>query len=128
MSQYAASRMVLVGDDTAFVRDRFCAALSGAGHTAVPVATTAELLARVREEPASISLILLDLHMAPDGSVETVRSTRSASRAVLSDRSRDEAATSVEAVVIASAPSRITESSTVAYPPSRPEAAKMGTE
>ena len=76
MSQYAASRMVLVGDDTAFVRDRFCDALSGAGHTAVPVATTAELLARVRQEPESISLIVLDLHMAPDGSVETVRSIR----------------------------------------------------
>ncbi len=76
MSHYAASRMVLVGDDTAFVRDRFCEALSGAGHTAVPVATTAELLARVREEPGSISLIMLDLHMAPDGSVETVRAIR----------------------------------------------------
>lgn len=76
MPHYAASRMVLVGDDTAFVRDRFCAALSGAGHTAVPVATTAELLARVREEPETISLILLDLHMAPDGSIETVRAIR----------------------------------------------------
>ena len=76
MSHYAASRMVLVGDDTAFVRDRFCEALSGAGHTAVPVATTAELLARVREEAAAISLIMLDLHMAPDGGVETVRTIR----------------------------------------------------
>lgn len=76
MSHYAASRMVLVGDDTAFVRDRFCQALSGAGHTAVPVATTAELLARVREEPEAISLIVLDLHMAPDGGVDTVRVIR----------------------------------------------------
>ena len=78
MSQYAASRMVLIGDDTAFVRDRFCEALAGAGHTAVPVATTAELLARVRAEPQAISLIVLDLHMAPDGSVETVRAIRQA--------------------------------------------------
>lgn len=76
MSHYAASRMVLVGDDTAFVRDRFCHALAGAGHTAVPVATTAELLARVREEPEAISLIVLDLHMAPDGGVDTVRTIR----------------------------------------------------
>lgn len=76
MSHYAASRMVLVGDDTAFVRDRFCQALSGAGHMAVPVATTAELLARVREEPEAISLIVLDLHMAPDGGVDTVRMIR----------------------------------------------------
>jgi uncharacterized protein (TIGR02266 family) len=76
MSHYAASRMVLIGDDTAFVRDRFCQALSGAGHTAVPVATTAELLARVRQEPQAISLIVLDLHMAPDGGVETVRAIR----------------------------------------------------
>ena len=76
MSQYAASRMVLIGDDTAFVRDRFCEALSGAGHTAVPIATTAELLARVRQETAAINLIVLDLHMPPDGSVETVRAIR----------------------------------------------------
>lgn len=76
MSHYAASRMVLIGDDTAFVRDRFCAALTGAGHTAIPVATTAELLARVRQEAAAISLIVLDLHMPPDGSIETVRAIR----------------------------------------------------
>lgn len=78
MSHYAASRMVLIGDDTAFVRDRFCDALSGAGHRAIPVATTAELLARVRQEPEAISLIVLDLHMPPDGGVETVRSIRGA--------------------------------------------------
>jgi uncharacterized protein (TIGR02266 family) len=78
MSQYGATRMVLVGDDTAFVRDRFCEALSNAGHRAVPIATTAELLARVRQETAAINLIVLDLHMQPDGSVETVRAIRQA--------------------------------------------------
>jgi len=76
MPHYAAARMVLVGDDTAFVRDRFCAALNGAGHRAVPVATTAELLSRVRQEAAAIHLIVLDLHMPPDGSVETIRAIR----------------------------------------------------
>jgi uncharacterized protein (TIGR02266 family) len=70
--------MVLIGDDTAFVRDRFCEALTGAGHRAIPIATTAELLARVRQEAAAISLIVLDLHMPPDGSVETVRAIRDA--------------------------------------------------
>ena len=78
MSHYAAARMVLVGDDTAFVRDRFCEALTGAGHKVIPVATTAELLARVRQEAASINLIVLDLHMPPDGSIETVRAIRQA--------------------------------------------------
>jgi uncharacterized protein (TIGR02266 family) len=78
MSHYAASRMVLIGDDTAFVRDRFCDALIGAGHTAVPIATTAELLSRVRQEADGINLIVLDLHMPPDGSVETVRAIRHA--------------------------------------------------
>lgn len=78
MSHYAASRMVLIGDDTAFVRDRFCDALRVAGHKAIPAATTAELLSRVRHEPEAISLIVLDLHMPPDGSVETVRSIRQA--------------------------------------------------
>ena len=78
MSHYAAARMVLVGDDTAFVRDRFCSALTGAGHKAIPVATTAELLSRVRQEASAINLIVLDLHMPPDGSVETVRAIRQA--------------------------------------------------
>ena len=49
MSHYGAARMVLIGDDTAFVRDRFCDALTSAGHKAIPIATTAELLARVRQ-------------------------------------------------------------------------------
>ncbi len=70
--------MVLIGDDTAFVRDRFSDALQGAGHTAIALATTAELLARVRQESAAISLIVLDLHMPPDGGVETVRAIRQA--------------------------------------------------
>src|SRR5688572_3278062 len=78
MSHYAAARMVLVGDDTAFVRDRFCDVLNGAGHKAIPIATTAELLARVRQESNAISLIVLDLHMPPDGSVDTVRAIRQA--------------------------------------------------
>ncbi len=78
MSHYAAARMVLIGDDTAFVRDRFCDALTGAGHTAIPIATTAELLARVRQEAHDISLIVLDLHMPPDGGIETVRAIRQA--------------------------------------------------
>jgi uncharacterized protein (TIGR02266 family) len=76
MSHSAAARIVLVGDDTAFVRDRFCDALTGAGHKAIPIATIAELLARVRQEAAAIGLILLDLHMPPDGGVETVRAIR----------------------------------------------------
>lgn len=78
MPEYAAARMVLVGDDTAFVRDRFCDALTGAGHKAIPIATTAELLARVRQESSAVSLIVLDLHMPPDGGIETIRAIRQA--------------------------------------------------
>ena len=41
-----AAKTVLIADDTAFVRDRFKAALEEAGHRAITVRTAAELLAR----------------------------------------------------------------------------------
>ena len=56
-----AGRTVLVADDTAFVRDRFKAAIESAGHNAVTVQTGQELLAQVRANTARIDLIVLDL-------------------------------------------------------------------
>jgi hypothetical protein len=44
------SKTVVVADDTAFVRDRFKAAIETAGHRALTVKSAAELLARVRAD------------------------------------------------------------------------------
>ena len=56
-----AARTVLVADDTAFVRDRFKAALEAAGHKTLTVQTGQELLAQVRANVSRIDLIVLDL-------------------------------------------------------------------
>lgn len=71
-----ATKTIIVADDTAFVRDRFAAALRSAGHTAVPVASVNELLARVRQDPGKIDLVVMDLRMPHSGGVELVRQLR----------------------------------------------------
>jgi uncharacterized protein (TIGR02266 family) len=70
------SKRVIVADDTAFVRDRFSKALSGAGHTPVTVKTAAELLARVREDLAEIDLVVMDLRLSNSSGVEMMRALR----------------------------------------------------
>jgi uncharacterized protein (TIGR02266 family) len=70
------SKHVIVADDTAFVRDRFAAALLGAGHRPHPVKSAAELLARVRADLAQIDLIVLDLRLPHAGGVDLVRRIR----------------------------------------------------
>ena len=70
------TKTVLVADDTAFVRDRFATALLSAGHTAYPVKTAAELLARVRADLTHIDLIVLDLRLPHAGGVDLVRTIR----------------------------------------------------
>jgi len=70
------TKMVVVADDTAFVRDRFKTAIENAGHKAVPVKTAAELLARVRADLAQIDLIVLDLRLPHAPGVDLVRSIR----------------------------------------------------
>ena len=70
------TKTVIVADDTAFVRDRFAQVLAGAGHRPVAVQSAAELLARVRENPGAIDLIVLDLRLPNSGGVEMVRALR----------------------------------------------------
>src|SRR6476619_2952530 len=53
-----AAKTVLIADDTAFVRDRFKAALEEAGHRAITVRTATELLARLRTDLERIDLRL----------------------------------------------------------------------
>ncbi len=71
-----SARTVVVADDTAFVRDRFKAALEGAGHKAVTVRSAAELLLRVRADLTRIDLLVLDLRLPQANGVEMVRTIR----------------------------------------------------
>ena len=71
-----SAKTVVVADDTAFVRDRFKAALEGAGHKALPVRSAAELLLRVRADLARIDLLVLDLRLPNANGVEMVRAIR----------------------------------------------------
>jgi uncharacterized protein (TIGR02266 family) len=75
-STSVTTKTVVIADDTAFVRDRFRAALEAAGHKAVAVKSAAELLARVRADLAKIDLLVLDLRLPHAPGVELVRSVR----------------------------------------------------
>lgn len=70
------TKIVVIADDTAFVRDRFRAALENAGHRAVVVKSAAELLARIRADLSRIDLLVLDLRLPHVPGVELVRSIR----------------------------------------------------
>jgi len=75
-----ASKTIVVADDTAFVRDRFAAALAGAGHTALTVASVSDLLARVRDQGDRIDLLVIDLRLAHSGGVRIIRALRDLDR------------------------------------------------
>jgi uncharacterized protein (TIGR02266 family) len=75
-STSVAAKTIVVADDTAFVRDRFRAALEAAGHRAMSVKSAAELLARVRADLNQIDLIVLDLRLPHAPGVDLVRSIR----------------------------------------------------
>ncbi len=70
------TKTIVVADDTAFVRDRFRAAVENAGHKAIAVKSAAELLARVRADLALIDLIVLDLRLPHQPGVDLVRAIR----------------------------------------------------
>jgi two-component system chemotaxis response regulator CheY len=71
-----SSKRVIVADDTAFVRDRFKAALESAGHQASTVGDAAGLLARARDVSAPLDLVILDLRLPPAQGVSLVRALR----------------------------------------------------
>lgn len=72
----ASAKTVVVADDTAFVRDRFKAALEAAGHRVVTVRNVAELLARIRADRAHIDLVVLDLRLPHANGVDVVKAIR----------------------------------------------------
>lgn len=71
-----ARKTVLVADDTAFVRDRFKAALDHVGHRALTVPTRTELLATFREHRSCVDLIVLDLRLPQGGGAGILRALR----------------------------------------------------
>jgi uncharacterized protein (TIGR02266 family) len=77
----AAVKMVLVADDTAFVRERFRTALENAGHRAVVARTGPELLAALRELRSRLDLIVLDLRL-PQGGLGLLRALRKVDPAI----------------------------------------------
>ncbi len=70
------TKTIIVADDTAFVRDRFRAAVESAGHKAIAVKSAAELLARIKADLQQIDLIVLDLRLPHQPGVELVRAIR----------------------------------------------------
>ena len=71
-----ASKTVVVADDTAFVRDRFKAALEREGHKAVSVSSGSELVARVKANLENIDLVVVDLRLPQANGVNIVRALR----------------------------------------------------
>ncbi len=69
----AASRTIVVADETAFVRDRFRTALTGAGHRVLLASNRAELLACVRHAQHDIDLIVLDVQLSASDATTLVR-------------------------------------------------------
>jgi uncharacterized protein (TIGR02266 family) len=72
----AATKTVLVADDTEFVRDRFRTALEGAGYRALPISTATALLSRLQAGLDGIDLIVLDLHLPGSSGLSLVREIR----------------------------------------------------
>jgi len=70
------TKTVLVADDTAFVRERFRAALDQAGHRALVAETAADLLAQVRADGGRLDMVMLDLRLPNTRGVNLVRSIR----------------------------------------------------
>jgi uncharacterized protein (TIGR02266 family) len=70
------AKTVVIADDTAFVRDRFKAALEEAGHRPIVVRSAVELLARVRADLDRIDLVALDLRLPNAPGVDLVRAIR----------------------------------------------------
>ena len=71
-----ASKTIVVADDTAFVRDRFKAALEAAGHRAATAGNSVELATRVRSDSGHIDLVVLDLRLPQGRGVDLVRALR----------------------------------------------------
>ena len=68
-----AVKTVLIADDTAFVRDRFKAAIEAAGHHALVVSDASNLMGVVRAGDVRFDLIVLDLQLPHGRGVDMLR-------------------------------------------------------
>jgi uncharacterized protein (TIGR02266 family) len=71
-----ATRTVVVADDTAFVRDRFRAALEAGGHRALTARSGPDLIAQVRAGLDDLDLVVLDLRLPGAHGLQLVRALR----------------------------------------------------
>jgi uncharacterized protein (TIGR02266 family) len=69
------AKTVVVADDTAFVRERFGAALADAGHEPLLAGSATDLLDRLRGA-GTVDLVVLDLHIPGSKGVALVRAIR----------------------------------------------------
>lgn len=70
------SRTVLVADATAFVRERFEAALKSGGHRTITARSGSELLSHLRPGSAPVDLLVLDLRLPQAHGLQLVRTIR----------------------------------------------------
>ncbi len=82
MPASGTTKTVLVADDTAFVRDRFRAAIESAGHRAITATTEAEALTAIRAPSQPLDLLVLDLRLPPATGTVLVRKIRAHDRQV----------------------------------------------
>ncbi len=76
MTVQVPAKVVIVADDTEFVRERFAGALQSAGHHAVTVATAPELFKQVHACLPHLDLLMLDLQLSQTGGVDLVKAIR----------------------------------------------------
>ena len=69
-------KTVVIADDTAYVRDRFSAALEGAGHRTIGVKSAPELISCLETDLTHIDLVVLDLQLLQSTGVDLVQSIR----------------------------------------------------
>jgi uncharacterized protein (TIGR02266 family) len=72
----AASKTVVIADDTAFVRDRFKVAIERAGHRALTAGVAQDLIQQVRTRGHQIDLLLLDLRLPGASGADIVHAIR----------------------------------------------------
>ena len=70
------AKTVIIADDTAYVRDRFAAALSDAGHRPILAGNVSELLACLRGAGARLDLLVIDLQLPGGKGLDLLKTIR----------------------------------------------------
>ena len=70
------AKTVIIADDTAYVRDRFAAALSDAGHRPILAGTVPELFACLRGAGARLDLLVIDLQLPGGKGTDLLKTIR----------------------------------------------------